>query len=114
MKKSTPVRLSGAERFVNMLFALVIIAIGAIGLYTGDLLLPGKRTSGPSGVVLNGPSAWLMYGAMTCAMYALLAPVAGYYAATSTDALYLRLAKAAKICGWSLFGLASLAYVFGV
>ena len=114
MLESTPVVLSGAERFLNVLFALAIIAVGAIGLYTGDLLVPGKRTSGPNGVALNGPSAWLMYGAMVCAVYVLLAPVVAHYAAASTDASYLRLANAAKGCGWLLFGLALASYVFGV
>ena len=113
MMESTPVVLSGAERFLNALFALAIIGVGVIGLYTGELLVPGKRTSGPNGVALNGPSAWLMYGAMVCAVYVLLAPVVGHYAAASTDTSYLRLAKVAKVCGRSLFGLALVIYVFG-
>lgn len=99
---------------LNVLFALVIIAFGAIGLYTGDLLVPGKRTSGPNGVALNGPSAWLMYGGMVCALYVLLAPVVGHYAAWSADVLYLRITKVAKVCGWSLFALALVIYAFGV
>ena len=114
MKESTPVCLSGAERLVNMLFAFVIIAVGAIGLYTGDLLVPGKRTSGPNGVALNGPAAWLMYGAMVCAVYALLAPVVGHYAARSSDVLYLRFTRVAKVCGWSLFVIALAVYALGV
>ena len=114
MTEFKPVGLSGAERFVNMLFALVIIGIGAIGLFTGDLLLPGKRTSGPNGVALNGPSAWPMYGAMLCAVYVLLAPVLGHYAAKSADAGYLRFTKVAKVSGWSLFVLALAIYAFGL
>jgi len=112
MSEPKPVGLSGAERFVNVLFALVIIGIGTIGLFTGDLLVPGKRTSGPNGVALNGASAWLMYGAMLCAVFVLLAPVLGHYAAKSTDVWYLRITKAAKVGGWSLFVLALVIYAF--
>lgn len=98
---------------MNVLYASVIIGIGAIGVYTGDLLVPGKRTSGPNGVALNGPSAWLMYGAMLCGVYVLLAPVLGHYAARSTDVWYLRFTKVARVCGWSLFVLALVIYAFG-
>ena len=113
MKEPTSARLSGAERFINVLFALVIIAFGVLGLYKGDLLLPGKRTSGPNGIALHGVSARLMYSAMVCAVYVLLAPVIGHHAASGSDAPYLRFAKVAKVCGWALFAVALAVYAFG-
>ena len=113
MKEPTSARLSGAERFINVLFALVIIAFGVLGLYKGDLLLPGKRTSGPNGIALHGVAAWFMYGAMVCAVYVLLAPVVGHYAASNSDGRDLRLTKAAKVCGWTLFAVALAVYAFG-
>lgn len=113
MKASRPDGLSGVERFLNVLFALAIIALAAIGLFYGELLIPGKRTSGPTGAAMSGPSAWLMYGAMACAVVALLTPVIAHHAAGGASASVHRLAQAAKILGWSLFFLALAVYVLG-
>ena len=50
----------------------MIIALGTVGLTTGELLIPGKRSSGPNGVALQGVPAWLMYAAIVCACADLL------------------------------------------
>jgi len=37
----TPNRIPASERFLNVLYAVVILGLGAIGVFTGELLLPG-------------------------------------------------------------------------
>ena len=113
MTDHTPNQIPIAERFLNVVYAVVIIALGAICLFTGELLLPGKRTSGPNGVGLQGFPAWTMYAAMICACVVLLSVVADHYDRRDNEMSYRRLAQIGKILGWSLFFLSLAFYAFG-
>ena len=113
MTDYTPNQIPTAERFLNVVYAVVIIALGAIGLFTGELLLPGKRTSDPNGVGLQGLLAWTMYAAMICACVVLLSVVADHYDRRDNEMSYRRLAQIGKILGWSLFFLSLAFYAFG-
>jgi hypothetical protein len=106
-----PNRIPGSERFINVLYALFILALGVLGLFYGELLLPGKRTSGPTGVGLQGLPAWCMYGAMVCAICVLLSSVVDHYDSRDNEVNYRRFAQVGKVCGWSLFFLALVLYV---
>ena len=106
-----PNRISGPERFINVLYALFILALAALGLFYGELLLPGKRTSGPTGLGLQGLPAWLMYGAMACAICVLLSSVVDHYDRRNNEPIYRRFAQVSRVCGWSLFVLALVLYV---
>jgi hypothetical protein len=108
----TPNQIPRVERLLNLLYALVILALGTLGLFKGELLLPGKRTSGPNGAALQGLPAWLMYGAMACAIGVLLLSVVDHYDRRNNEALYRRLARVGKIAGWSLFALALALHAF--
>ena len=110
----TPNHIPRSERFLNVLYAVVIIAFGVIGLTTGDLLLPGKRTSGPNGVALQGLPAWLMYAAMICACVVLLSVVVDHYDRRNNEINYRRFAQIGKVLGWSLCFLSLALYAFGV
>lgn len=110
----TPNHIPRSERFLNVLYAVVIIALGVIGLTTGELLLPGKRTSGPNGVALQGMTAWLMYAAMFCACAVLLSVVVDHYDRRNNEINYRRFAQVGKIVGWVLFILAMALHAFGV
>jgi TRAP-type C4-dicarboxylate transport system permease small subunit len=109
----TPNHIPRTERFLNVLYALAIIIFGAIGLTTGELLIPGKRTSGPNGIALQGFSAWAMYAAMICACVVLLSVVADHYDRRNNEFSYRRFARIGKILGWSFFILSLALYAFG-
>lgn len=109
-----PNRIPRSERIVNVLYALAILALGALGLFKGELLLPGKRTSGPTGLSLQGLPAWLMYGAMACAVCVLLSCVVDHYDRRDNEVGYRRFAQAGSVCGWVLFFLALALYAFGL
>ena len=110
----TPNHIPKSERFLNSLYAVVIIVLGTIGLTTGELLIPGKRSSGPNGIALQGASAWLMYAAMVCACAVLLSVLADHYDRRNNEISYRRFAQIGKILGWSLFFLSLALYAFGV
>ncbi len=114
MTSHVPNRIPAAQRFLDILYALVIIAFGALSLFKGDLLLPGKRTSGSNGMVLHGVSAWVMYGAMLCAICVLLSSVVDHYDRRNNEGSYRRFVRAGKICGWSLFVSALVLHVLGL
>lgn len=95
--------------------SLVLVALGAIGVWTGKLLLPGRRTSGPSGIEMSpGITAWLMYGAMTCACLVMLSVVVDHYDRRDNETSYRRFARTFRIVGWALFAVALLLHAFGV
>lgn len=107
----TPNQIPRAERLLNILYAVVIIAFGAIGLTTGELLLPGKRTSSPNGLALHGLPALAMYAAMICACAVLLSVVVDHYDRRNNEINYRRFAQIGKILGWSFFFLSLVLYV---
>src|SRR5688572_20792600 len=109
----TPNHIPKSERVLNSVYAVVIIVLGTIGLTTGELLIPGKRSSGPNGIVLQGPSAWVMYAAMVCACAVLLSVLADHYDRRNNETGYRRFARIGKILGWSLFFLSLALYGFG-
>ena len=109
----TPNHIPKAERFLNAVYAAVIIALGAIGLTTGELLIPGRRSSGPNGLALQGPSAWAMYAAMLCACAVLLSVFADHYDRRDNAMSYRRFAQIGKFLGWALFGLSLALYALG-
>ena len=109
----TPNHIPKTERFLNAVYAAVIIVLGVIGLTTGELLIPGRRTSGPTGLGLQGPAAWAMYAAMVCACAVLLSVFADHYDRRNNATSYRRFAQIGKILGWSLFCLSLALYVFG-
>jgi hypothetical protein len=111
MTEYKPNQVPWSERFISVLYALVIIALGALGLFKGELLLPGKRTSGPTGIAMQGLSAWLMYAAMACAVAVLLSTVADHYDRRDNEAAYRRFAKVGKVAGWVLLALSLTLYV---
>lgn len=110
----TPNQIPASERFLNVLYAMIIIVIGGIGLFTGELLLPGKRSSGPTGVSMQGLSAWLMYAAMFCACAVLLSVVVDHYDRRNNEINYRRFAEIGKILGWVLFFLSLALHAFGI
>jgi len=110
----TPNHIPKSERWLNVLYAAVIIGFGVLGLTTGDLLIPGKRTSGATGVALQGLPAWVMYAAMICACAVLLSVVVDHYDRRSNEINYRRFAQTGKVLGWTLFFLALALYAFGV
>ena len=113
-KDYSPNHIPRAERFINVVYSLVLIALGGLGLWSGKLLLPGRRTSGPNGLELGGLPAWLMYGAMFCACLVMLSVVVDHYDRRDNEINYRRFARTFKFIGWALF-VASLAlYAFGV
>ena len=114
MEPHVPNRIPASQRFLDILYVLVIMAFGALGLFKGELLLPGKRTSGPNGMALHGVSAWVMYGAMLCAICVLLSSVVDHYDRRNNEATYRRFVQVGKICGWSLFVSALVLHAFGL
>ena len=109
----TPNHIPRSERFMNALYAAVIIVLGTIGLTTGELLIPGRRTGGPTGLALQGPAAWAMYAAMVCACVVLLSVFADHYDRRNNEISYRRFAQIGKVLGWSLFFLSLALYAFG-
>lgn len=110
----TPNQIPRSERVVNVLYAVVIIALGVVGLTTGELLLPGKRSSGPNGVALQGLSAWAMYAAMLCACVVLLSVVVDHYDKRNNEISYRRIAQTGKVLGWCLFFLSLALHAIGL
>jgi hypothetical protein len=104
----TPNHVPRSQRVLDGLYAVAILALGALGLFRGELLLPGRRTSGPNGVALQGLPAWLMYAAMACAVCVLLSSVVDHYDRRNNEGIYRRVAHVGKVAGWSLFALALL------
>ena len=109
----TPNHIPRSERIINVLYASVIIGLGAVGLTTGSLLLPGKRTSTANGVALQGLSAWIMYAAMLCAAAVLLSVVVDHYDRRNNEVNYRRFAQIGKVLGWFLCFLSLAVYAFG-
>ena len=107
----TPNHVHWSKRFINVLYAMVLLALGALGLFKGELLLPGKRTSGPTGIAMHGLSAWLMYAAMVCAVAVLLSTVVDHYDRRNNEATYRRFTKVGKVAGWVLLALALVLHV---
>jgi hypothetical protein len=110
-KEHKPNRIPRSERAINVLYALVILGLGALGMFKGELLLPGKRTAGPAGVAMQGLAAWLMYAAMACAVCVLLSTVLDHYDRRDNEAVYRQVARVGKVIGWVLFALALALYV---
>lgn len=110
----TPNHIPKAERFLNAVYAAVIVVLGAIGLTTGELLIPGRRSSGPNGLALQGPSAWAMYAAMVCACAVLLSVFADHYDRRNNEINYRRFAQIGKVLGWSFFFLSLALYALGI
>ncbi len=107
-----PNRIPKSERVLNVLYASVILAFGALGMFKGELLLPGKRTSGPTGTALQGFTAWVMYAAMWCAICVLLSTVVDHYDRRNNEISYRRFAQIGKVCGWALFAVAIVLHAF--
>lgn len=109
----TPNHIPKTERFLNAIYATVIIVLGVIGLTTEELLIPGRRSSGPNGLALQGPPAWAMYGAMVCACAVLLSVFADHYDRRDNAISYRRFAQIGKVLGWLLFFLSLTLYAVG-
>lgn len=113
-KDYSPNHIPRAERFINVVYSLALIALGGVGLWSGKLLLPGRRIGGPNGLELGGLPAWAMYGAMLCACLVMLSVIVDHYDRRDNEINYRRFAQTFKFIGWALF-VASLAlYAFGV
>jgi len=103
-----------ADRLVNIVYSVVLIAIGSYFLATGRMLLPGKRTAVANGLDLQGLTGWLMFGAVACGCIVLLSQVVDHYDRRDNESKYKQLGVALKYTGWSLFALALTLHLFGV
>lgn len=104
--------IPATERFINILYAVVLMALAGLGLWKGTLLLPGKRTGGPNGAALSGVSAITMYGAILCACIVLLSTVVDHYDRRNNERAYRQVARVCKFAGWSLFVVAMAVHAF--
>ncbi|MEO6155639.1 MAG: hypothetical protein ABIP16_07925 [Thermomonas sp.] len=110
-----PNQIPRTEQFINILYAAFIIALGVIGLMTGNLLLPGKRIGpGSGGLSLHGLTAWFMGAAMVCACVVLLSTVVDHYDRRDNEVNYQRIARVGKVLGWSLFAIALALHLIGI
>ncbi|MEP6881744.1 MAG: hypothetical protein ABI866_07115 [Dokdonella sp.] len=107
-----PNHIPATERAINILFAIVIIAVGLVSFTTGELLLPGKRTSGPNGISMQGAPAWCMSIAMVCACIVLLSVVVDHYDRRNNERYYRRIASVSKTIGWCAFAASLTIHLF--
>jgi hypothetical protein len=98
----SPNRIPRKERIVHVVFSILLFAYGGYGVWVNDLYMPGRRGRG---IHLHDVPAWVMYGAMLCAVAVMLSVVLDHYDKRNNEVNYQRFANIGKYCGWSLFGL---------
>jgi uncharacterized membrane protein len=98
-----------STRLWNMLFSVGLLAYGTIGILNDDVYLPGKRGNG---IHFHGIPAWLIYGAMICAVLNMLSVIADHLDQRNNETNYRRFAKVTQYGGWTLFGIALVLDVF--
>lgn len=100
MDTAQPRSISTQERVWHVVLATCLLTYGGIGLYLGDLFIPGKHSRG---IHLHGTAAWIMFAAFICASLNLLSIFADHFDSSDGERLYHILARATQIAGWALF-----------
>jgi hypothetical protein len=104
----TPNQIPGWKRLTYGIASLFLITYGLYGLWTNDLVIPGRRL----GLHLHGAAAWIMFLAMLSACAVMLSVVVDHYDQENNETKYWIFARAFTILGWGLFGVALLVGLF--
>ena len=103
-----PNQIPLAERVINTILSLILLAWGTYGIINNDFYIPARFTKGMS---LSGVSAWIMYASFLCAVLNLLSVVVDHYDEKDNEFSYKRFARFTQVLGWTLFFLALLSTI---
>ena len=103
MAFDSPNHIPAGVRGWNIFLSIILLSYGTFGVLVDDLYIPGRHTKG---LHFHGEPAWIMYGAMICAVLNLLSVVVDHYDGRNNEVNYRRFAKVTQIAGWALFGTA--------
>ena len=84
-KPHLPNQVSSWNRGWYIIFIALGIAYASYGIYAGELYVPGKRSSG---VVVRGPSAWVLAAAVLVGVAILVGRVLDHYDRRNNEHLY--------------------------
>lgn len=99
-----PNRVTLTTRVSCLVVSLAVLAYGTAGLIANDIYLPGRRGSG---MHFYGVSAWLAFGAITCAAIGLLSVIADHYDRRNNELAY---AHALALSQWGSSGMLAAAF----
>lgn len=91
------------DRILYIILSGALFIYGTFGVIIDDLFVPGKRSSGTH---YHGEPAWMIYGAVLCAVANLVSVVVDHYDQRDNEINYKRFARITQIAGWTLFILA--------
>jgi hypothetical protein len=92
MTEHTPNHIPASVRIWNTFISVFLLVYGTFGIYTDDLYIPGRRTSG---VHFHGEPAFFVYAAMVCAILNLISVVVDHYDKRNNEKNYLLAANTA-------------------
>jgi hypothetical protein len=98
-----PNHISLEDRWSNLFFAAVLLLYGSYSINIDDFYVPLSRRRE---FHLHGVSAWVMFGAVVCAVVVLLSTVVDHYDRRNNERHYHATADWFKTLGWCLFGTA--------
>jgi hypothetical protein len=109
MTEHTPNHIPASVRIWNTFISVFLLVYGTFGIYTDDLYIPGRRTSG---VHFHGEPAFFVYAAMVCAILNLISVVVDHYDKRNNEKNYLLAAKITLHLGIALFIIGFLSELF--
>ncbi|PZR56649.1 MAG: hypothetical protein DI537_54315, partial [Stutzerimonas stutzeri] len=78
------------DRLSYLVFSVLLFGYGSVGVWLNNLYIPAKRGRG---LHLHDLSAWVMYGAITCACLVMLLLIADHYDRRDNEIRYWHAAR---------------------
>lgn len=104
-----PNHIPTEERTINIILSSILFFYGTYGVIIDDLYMPGKRRPG---IHFHGEPAWILYGAILCAVANMLSVVVDHYDKRNNENNYKLFARITQIAGWILFALSLILDLF--
>lgn len=101
-KQRKPNTIPPGERFVNLLLALVLVAIGVVGLVQGQLEVAPPKSR--IGLVLYDAPLWLLVASLLTGAAVLLSVVIDHYDRRDNERWYQLFKRGAVFLGLLLLG----------
>lgn len=95
-----PNSIKPSTRIQHGLASCALLAYAVYAVWIDDFFIPAK---GGGGIHLHGLSAWLMFGAVCCAVVNLVSVVIDHYDRRNNELSYAHVAAATQWLGWTFF-----------
>ena len=104
-KTYLPFQVPLVTRKWSMVIALALIVYGVVGIYAGQMYVPGRRGAG---MAIRGIGIAFMAGAIVCAVLNLMAVVFQHGDPNDNEVAYRDFRRGTQMAAWILFVLALL------